>query len=360
MFHIDWIETVKSRKAGEPTPLLPHIFALHPSYLILKHVLLKVAFNSKLESDKLITLHDMLNYRIPADLIKLYYDKIKERLPNNEFATCRVIGFDGNWLDYLLAGQSVLQTSFPREYIRAFANLIQNSSREDAHIDRAIAALLKVYESTSSEVKFTWLPTFAYYYKSNLSDAQLSRLLPIFNDYWLAVELRQIAPLKIVLCSHQLMLLMFTTPNNSWAPRYFLWFLSDLAWFKRRSNQFKLLNYLRDDAVAIPWILGSLKSYLPTLGDRLVSEKNLARFFRRMMNKDTWLSRTRWNLSEDIIKGFLAIVTPGSQRKLVGFIFYPHSVSRAFLNYDYDYESTDIDVIKYNFLKMRLTVQLIA
>jgi len=360
MIHVPWVRLAKSRKAGDSVPnVIGQVISLQPSYSMLKHILLKFASNPKLESHKLITLHEMIGTKIPASLIKLYYEEIGKRIVDcNVFATHNRYAVTGAYLDYLLAAQPVLQSLFPREYIRLLANILLYSVKEEAHVDKTITEFLKVYENLLPKDKFSWLPAFCTSYKSNLSDAQVSRLLPAFNDYWVCVELRQIPIFKTPLCSHQLMLLMLKSTNNAWAPRYFLWLLSDREWYNGRALTARLLKYLRTDSVTIPWILGSLTSYLPILqaSERSEAEQNLADFFRRMMDKNTWRDESCWRSDDGIIKKFLDTATPGSQRSLVGYMYYPGAVSRMFLNYDFDYESTDPNVVKYNFLKMRASV----
>jgi hypothetical protein len=357
--HLEWVEVVKTKKKGvEIEYLLEMITRINPCYSVLKHILLKVASNSKLQSDKLITLHDMFNYSIPAKLIEAYYKKIATRMTENEFARHRMVGYDASHLDYFLAIRSIVQPLFPYEYMRALRSILRNTNQNHPDIDRIITAILESHALSTGESRFVWLSELASNYTYNLSAAELDRFVPVLEEYCLAASLAPITPSKIVIHSHQLMYCIFGRPKNIWAPRLFLWFLSDPKWFDRRAAV-QFLSHLRKDNQVIPWILDSLGPYLCTLeaNERFEAEQNLASFIHRMMDAGTWANNQRWERTEAIVRKFVSIAEPTSLRKWIGLIYYPHAVPRTFLNYDYHLESTDPDIIRYNFLKMRSTVK---
>jgi len=356
MEHDDWVELIKMRRdESEIVDLLPPIMAIYPCYSTLKHILLKVASNAKLKGDSLIPLHVMFNYRIPAKLIAAYYERLVKHRPKNVFASFPKIYYGMEDLDYLVAIRPIIQPLFPQHYIWALRTIIW-SNLSHVGIDRVITTILESHELFFGKARFCWLFEFASIYRSGLSDAQLDRFLPVFNEYC-ASSLNPGSPSKIVIRSHQLMLCLFKSQHNFWAPKFFLWFLSDSCWFDRRSR-YHLISYLRKTLTVIPWIFDSLSPYLCELdaNERFVAEQNLAIFIRRIMDAGTWANNVRWERTDEIVKKFLTIVNPASSRKLVGLIYYPHAVSRAFLNFDYDLESADPDVIRYNFLKMRSTM----
>jgi len=356
--HADWIELIKTRKTGvEVKRLLGEILSVYPSYSTLKHILLKVAANTKLNGDKLIPLHVMFTYHIPAKLIEAYYKKLVKHRTENVFASHRMVGYGMEDLDYFVAIRSVVQPLFPQQYMRALRTVILNTPVGHSDIDRNITVILESHDLFAGETsRFVWLSEFAVNYKSNLSDAQLERFMPVFNDYCAVTSSNPATQLKIVIHSHQLMLCMFKSQHNFWAPKFFLWFLSDSNWFGRRCR-FQLLAYLRDNPTVIPWIFDSIGPYLRTLRgcEQRAAEQNLAVFIRHMMDAETWMDKLRWENTERIVKKFFTVVDPISLRKLVGLIYYPHAPPSAFLIVDCDLASTDPDVIRYNFLKILST-----
>lgn len=362
MKHAKWINRLKSRKSRDEkehkqlTLTLHYCISFQLNFSTLKHILLKVANNSALEGDKIITLQMMTKERIPAKLIQIYFAALNKRNPNNMFAAHRRRGFSNDHLPYFRAARAILLPLFPQFYMFVITTMIRNTPTENVGFDEILTELLSAHEADTRQgfYRFDWLHIFVQHDKlSKLTEMQLSRFLPVIKNY---MELQRAAgyPSSIKIESNILMALIFQNAIPD-AAILLLWMISDPQWKHR--NRAVITSFLRKSNSLGPTI-EALQPYL--IQFRQVNQDytlKVAEFLRFMMDEKTWKSRKRWEIG-DVVEKLLAVAHPDSLRALIGLIYYPHRTPAKFLVHDFDLQSQDPLVVRYNFLKMQSAIPL--
>jgi len=359
--HTKWIRLTKSRKPldskqSDKFDPLAECRSVQLNFSTLKHLLLKAANNSAIQIDTFVTLQLMVEDRIPAKLIRIYYDALNKRNPKNVFATHGRHGFGSGKLPYFKASRAILLPLFPEFYMFAIVTMIVNNSKGKASVDEIITELLSAHEADTRTGldRFDWLHRLVERDQiSELTEMQLSRFLPVIKNY---VELQRAAdyPTPIKIESNILMVLIFQNAIPD-AAILLLWMISDPQW--KFQNRAILTSFLRKSNSLGPTI-EALQPYL--IRRRRVGQDytlKVAEFLRFMMDARTWKSGKRWEITDTVEK--LLAVAPGDKlRALIGFIYYPHPTPAKFLVHDFDLQSQDPLVVRYNFLKMQSAIPL--
>jgi hypothetical protein len=359
--HTKWISRLKSRKPLDEKEygnlhILFHCLSYQLNFSTFKHVLLKVANNSAFEGDKLITLQAMVENRLPAKLIQTYYAALNKRNPKNVFVTHNRHGFSNSHLPYFRAARAILFPLLPKFYMFAITTMVRNTPKEKVDFDEILTELLSAHEADTREGfdRFDWLRIFVEHDKlSKLTEMQLSRFLPVIKDY-MALQRAADYPTSINIESNVLMLLILQNAIPD-AAILLLWMISVPQWKQR--NLSGLITFLRKSN-SLGSTVETLQPYL--IRCRRVNQDHtlkIAEFLRFMMDAKTWKNGIRWEI-DSVVEKLLAAVHPDSLRALIGLIYYPHRTPAKFLVHDFDLQSQDPLVVRYNFLKMRSAIPL--
>lgn len=359
--HTKWIRLMKSRKPldskqSDKFDPLAECRSVQLNFSTLKHLLLKAANNSAIQIDTFVTLQLMVEDRIPAKLIRIYYDALNKRNPKNVFATHGRHGFGSGKLPYFKASRAILLPLFPEFYMFAIVTMIANNSKGKASVDEIITELLSAHEADTRTGldRFDWLHRLVERDQiSKLTEPQLLRFLPVIQDY-MVLQKTASCPTPITIESGAFMLLIFRNAILD-AAILLVWMISDTQW--KHWDIVAFITFLRKS--------GSLRSIIEALQPFLIRCRQVnqdrtvevAQFLRFMMDAKTWTDDGRWEIS-DVVETLLEVANPNSLRALIGLIYYPHRTPAKFLVHDFDLQSQDPLVVRYNFLKVRSAIPL--